>query len=48
MNFHFTFNAVSLGWGAVLSSGADTFVSKSETPERVAGRPQTAAESIFH
>jgi DNA-binding NarL/FixJ family response regulator len=31
---------------AALSSGADAFISKSETPDRVAVRLQTAAESI--
>ena len=33
---------------AALSSGADAFISKSETPDRVAERLQTAAESVFH
>jgi DNA-binding NarL/FixJ family response regulator len=31
---------------AALSAGADVFISKSETPERVAERLQSAAESI--
>jgi DNA-binding NarL/FixJ family response regulator len=33
---------------AALSSGADAFISKSEPPDRVANRLQTAAESIIH
>jgi DNA-binding NarL/FixJ family response regulator len=33
---------------AALSSGADAFISKNETPERVAKRLQTAAESVFN
>ena len=31
---------------AALSAGADVFINKSETPERVAERQRTAAESI--
>jgi DNA-binding NarL/FixJ family response regulator len=31
---------------AALSAGADAFISKGETPERVAERLRTAAESI--
>jgi DNA-binding NarL/FixJ family response regulator len=33
---------------AALSSGADAFISKTETPERVAERLQAAAKRIFH
>ena len=33
---------------AALSSGADAFISKSETPDRVAVRLQAAAEGIIH
>jgi hypothetical protein len=47
MNSHFTFNAVSPGWGASLSSGAVAFISKSKTPNRLAVHLQAAAESIF-
>jgi DNA-binding NarL/FixJ family response regulator len=32
---------------AALSSGADAFISKSETPDRVAARLQAAAESLL-
>jgi DNA-binding NarL/FixJ family response regulator len=33
---------------AALSSGADTFISKSETPDRVAERLQAAAETLLN